>query len=164
MRPSSLAEKGEEYGYDQGAGHFFSSLSFCLACHISAQGLQRPVAGRMALYAGCFLHPSTRMRNNTTCFSRGSTFIMRMLSQNLASAKPDLAVTPSLLWPLRLNWFESRKGGGVFWPKTTEHLPKYKKLFVTCLRPSLNGAWLRVTPAVHLRHSRGRCASHQAQH
>ena len=42
------------------------------------KGLHRPVAGRIALYAGCFLHPSTRMLSNLTCFSRLSVFILKL--------------------------------------------------------------------------------------
>src|SRR6056300_66300 len=70
--------------------HLFSSSSSCLACHISTQGWQRPVAGRIALYAGCFLHPSTRILSNLTCFSRLSVFIAKTLQQNKVSAKPGI--------------------------------------------------------------------------
>jgi hypothetical protein len=61
----------------KGVGYLFSSSSSCPACHISAQGWQRPVAGRIALYAGYFLQPSTKTLNNSTCFSKSSVFIVK---------------------------------------------------------------------------------------
>ena len=77
-----------------------SSSRSCLACHISTQGLQRPVAGRIALYAGCFLHPSTRTLNNLTCFSGLSVFIVKTCHK----IRPAQRLAISLVFAFNTVW------------------------------------------------------------
>jgi len=111
--------------------HLFSSSSSCLACHISTQGLHRPVAGRIALYAGCFLHPSTRMLSNLTCFSRLSVFILKLChktrpAQRLA-VSDAYALTELIQW---VWWSRVRRGEPI-----TLYLPspRMRRLFEEAL-------------------------------
>ena len=76
-KPADLAEKGQLIENSEVAVVSYQSSLFnsSLAFHIFTQGSHLPVAGRIALQAGCFLHPKTKTFINCNCFLRLSTSI-----------------------------------------------------------------------------------------